>query len=187
MEGDIVAMSAREREWAAAIRRLVAPEIGRRWACELLDLKFRHAKELAWASLARGERGLVSDRRGTPSNNRLAASFGKPGRTGAQADDRSARTRRRTFSGRLRSSCKGCASREVGLRCARRGPDHRTSPLRYLSPRGLDRPEVAGCDTARARADTYLDGRTARGMRMTFARPQRSPPSMSLASIDSRS
>jgi hypothetical protein len=58
------------------MRRLVAAEIGRRWACELLDLKFRHAKEFARASRARGERGLVSDRRGTQSNNRLATSFG---------------------------------------------------------------------------------------------------------------
>lgn len=73
MDGDIIAMSAKERERAAVMRRLAAREIGQRRAGELLGLKVRQIKNLVKAWRARGDRGLVSGRRGKPSNNRLPA------------------------------------------------------------------------------------------------------------------
>lgn len=66
-------MSAKERERAAVMRRLAAGEIGQRRAGELLGVKVRQVKNLVKAWRARGDRGLVSGRRGKPSNNRLAA------------------------------------------------------------------------------------------------------------------
>lgn len=72
MDGDIIAMSAKERDRAVVMRRLAAGEIGQRRAGELLGLKVRQVKNLVKAWRARGDRGLVSGRRGKPSNNRLA-------------------------------------------------------------------------------------------------------------------
>lgn len=66
-------MSAKERERAVVMRRLAAGEMGQRRAGELLGLQVRQVKNLVRAWRARGDRGLVSGRRGKPSNNRLAA------------------------------------------------------------------------------------------------------------------
>lgn len=65
-------MNAVERDRAAVMRRLAAGEIGQRRAGELLGLQVRQVKNLVKAWRARGDRGLVSGRRGKPSNNRLA-------------------------------------------------------------------------------------------------------------------
>lgn len=73
MDGDIVAMSAEERERAVVMRRLAAGEIKQKRAAELVGIKVRQVKNLLRAFRARGDRGLVSGRRGKPSNNRLAA------------------------------------------------------------------------------------------------------------------
>lgn len=64
-------MSAKERERAAVMRRLAAGEIKQQRAAELLGIKVRQVKNLVRAWRARGDRGLVSGRRGKPSNNRL--------------------------------------------------------------------------------------------------------------------
>jgi len=66
-------MSAKERERAVVMRRLAAGEIGQLRAGELLGLKVRQVKNLVRAWRARGDRGLVSGRRGKPSNNRLGS------------------------------------------------------------------------------------------------------------------
>ena len=66
-------MSAKERERAVVMRRLSSGEIGQRRAVELLGLKVRQVKNLVRAWRRRGDRGLVSGRRGRRSNNRLAA------------------------------------------------------------------------------------------------------------------
>lgn len=65
-------MSAKERDRAAVMHRLAAGEIKQRRAAELLGLQVRQVKNLVQAWRARGDRGLVSGRRGKPSNNRLA-------------------------------------------------------------------------------------------------------------------
>jgi transposase len=67
-------MSALERERAVVMRRLAAGEIKQKRAAELLGIKVRQVKNLVRAWRARGDRGLVSGKRGKPSNNRLAAS-----------------------------------------------------------------------------------------------------------------
>jgi len=66
-------MSAKERERAVVMRRLAAGEIKQKRAAELLGVKVRQVKNLVGAWRARGDRGLVSGRRGKPSNNKLAA------------------------------------------------------------------------------------------------------------------
>lgn len=66
-------MSAKERDRAVVMRRLAAGEIGQARAGELLGLKVRQVKNVVKAWRSRGDRGLVSGRRGKPSNNRLAA------------------------------------------------------------------------------------------------------------------
>src|SRR5580704_7855904 len=66
-------MSARERERAAVIRRVAARETTQAQAAERLGIGVRQVKRLVAAFRARGDRGLVSGRRGKPSNNRLPA------------------------------------------------------------------------------------------------------------------
>jgi transposase len=73
MSGDVLAMSAKERDRAAVIRRVVAGEVGQARAAELLSLGVRQIKRLVRDYRAQGDAGLVSARRGKPSNNRLAA------------------------------------------------------------------------------------------------------------------
>ena len=71
MGGDILAMSAKERDRSAVIRRVAERGLGQARAAELLELSVRHVKRLVSAYRRRGDRGLVSGRRGKPSNNRL--------------------------------------------------------------------------------------------------------------------
>jgi transposase len=72
VDGDILAMSAKERERLSVIRQVADRKMKQARACELLDLEVRQIKRLVRAYRQRGDRGLVSGRRGKPSNNRLA-------------------------------------------------------------------------------------------------------------------
>jgi transposase len=73
VDGDILAMSAKERDRLAVIRQVADRKMKQGRAGELLDLEVRQVKRLVRAYRQRGDRGLVSGRRGKPSNNRLAA------------------------------------------------------------------------------------------------------------------
>jgi transposase len=66
-------MSARERDRLAVIRQVGDRKLKQARAAELLDLTVRQVGRLVAAYRQRGDRGLVSGRRGKPSNNRLAA------------------------------------------------------------------------------------------------------------------
>jgi hypothetical protein len=70
VSGDIFAMSEAERERAHVVRRVVSGELKQVRAAELLELGVRQVGRLVLAYRARGDRGLVSGRRGKPSNNR---------------------------------------------------------------------------------------------------------------------
>lgn len=72
MTGDILEMSAKERDRLAVIRRVADRELSQRFAAERLGIGVRQVKRLLAAYRQRGDRGLVSSRRGKPSNNRLA-------------------------------------------------------------------------------------------------------------------
>lgn len=63
-------MSAKERDRLAVIRRAANREISQVRAGELLKLGPRQVKRLVSAYRRRGDRGLVSGKRGKPSNNR---------------------------------------------------------------------------------------------------------------------
>ena len=71
MDGDFIEMSARERDRSAVIRRVVAGELTQVRAGELLKLCVRQVKRLVREFRRRGDRGLVSGKRGKPSNNQL--------------------------------------------------------------------------------------------------------------------
>lgn len=73
MDGDVVAMSAKERERAHVIRQVADRRMRQGRAAELLGVGVRQIKRLVALYRSRGDRGLVSGRRGKPSNNRLAA------------------------------------------------------------------------------------------------------------------
>jgi transposase len=73
VDGDILVVSAKERQRLAVIRQVADRKMKQARACELLDLEVRQVKRLVRAYRQRGDRGLVSGRRGKPSNNRLAA------------------------------------------------------------------------------------------------------------------
>ena len=64
-------MSAKERERSAVIRRVAERALRQVRAAELLDLSVRQVKRLVASYRQRGDRGLVSSRRGKPSNNQL--------------------------------------------------------------------------------------------------------------------
>jgi transposase len=66
-------MSAKERDRLAVIREVGDRKLKQARAAELLDLTVRQVGRLVAAYRQRGDRGLVSGRRGKPSNNRLAA------------------------------------------------------------------------------------------------------------------
>ena len=66
-------MSAKERERAHVIRQVSERRTGQARAAELLGIGVRQVKRLVSAYRRFGDRGLVSGRRGKPSNNRLAA------------------------------------------------------------------------------------------------------------------
>lgn len=65
-------MSAKERDRVAVIRRVVAGELAQARAAELLLLGVRQLKRLVARHRETGDAGLISARRGKPSNNRLA-------------------------------------------------------------------------------------------------------------------
>lgn len=73
MDGDVVAMSAKERDRAHVIRQVADRRMRQGRAAELLGVGVRQIKRLVALYRNRGDRGLVSGRRGKPSNNRLAA------------------------------------------------------------------------------------------------------------------
>jgi transposase len=73
VDGDVVAMSAKERERAHVIRQVADRRMRQGRAAELLGVGVRQIKRLVALYRSRGDRGLVSGRRGKPSNNRLAA------------------------------------------------------------------------------------------------------------------
>jgi transposase len=70
VDGDILEMSAQERDRSAMVRRVAAGELSQVRAAELLGITARHMGRLVGAWRRRGDRGLVSGRRGKPSNNR---------------------------------------------------------------------------------------------------------------------
>lgn len=72
MDGDIVGMSSKERERAHVIRQVAEGRLRQARAGEQLGLGVRQVKRLVSAYRRWGDRGLVSGRRGKPSNNRLA-------------------------------------------------------------------------------------------------------------------
>ena len=63
-------MSAKERDRLAVVRRVVGCDLRQDRAAELLGLGVRQIKRLVEAYRRFGDRGLVSGRRGKPSNNR---------------------------------------------------------------------------------------------------------------------
>ncbi len=67
-------MSAKERERAHVIRRVAERKLRQGRAAELLGIGVRQVKRLVASYRRRGDRGLVSGRRGKPSNHRLAGS-----------------------------------------------------------------------------------------------------------------
>jgi transposase len=67
-------MSGRERERAHVIRQVADRQLRQQRAAELLGIGVRQVKRLVASYRRRGDRGLVSGRRGKPSNNRLAGS-----------------------------------------------------------------------------------------------------------------
>lgn len=66
-------MSARERDRAHVIRQVADRRMKQQRAAELLGLEVRQVGRLVRAYRRSGDRGLVSGRRGKPSNNRLPA------------------------------------------------------------------------------------------------------------------
>jgi hypothetical protein len=73
VDGDILAMSAKERDRLAVIRQVSERKMRQGRAGELLGVTVRQVKRLVSAYRRSGDRGLVSCRRGKPSNNVLAA------------------------------------------------------------------------------------------------------------------
>ena len=69
MAGDILSMSAKERDRLSVIRRVAGRELRQDRACELLGLGVRQVKRLVHAYRRFGDRGVISGRRGKPSNN----------------------------------------------------------------------------------------------------------------------
>lgn len=70
MSGDVIGMSEAERERSHLMRRIVGGELTQVRAGELLGITPRQVGRLVAAFRARGDRGLVSGRRGKASNNR---------------------------------------------------------------------------------------------------------------------
>lgn len=71
MREGVLAMSASERERAALVRRCVEEGLSQGFVVERLELGVRQVKRLVQAWRREGDAGLVSRRRGRPSNNRL--------------------------------------------------------------------------------------------------------------------
>jgi transposase len=66
-------MSGSERERLHVIRRVAGREMKQARGAELLGVTVRHLKRLVRGYRARGDRSLISQQRGRPSNNRLKA------------------------------------------------------------------------------------------------------------------
>jgi hypothetical protein len=73
VDGDILEMSSKERERAHVIRQVSERRLRQARGAELLGIGVRQVKRLVWTWRRRGDRGLVSGRRGKPSNNRLSS------------------------------------------------------------------------------------------------------------------
>ena len=73
MDGDVFEMNAQERERSAVIRRVAVGELRQSRCGELLGLSVRQVKRLVAVYRRCGDRGLVSSRRGRPSNHQLPA------------------------------------------------------------------------------------------------------------------
>ena len=71
MSGDVLAMSGAQRERVDVLRRVMRGELRQASAAELLGVGVRQAKRLVRGYRCEGEAGVVSRRRGRPSNNRL--------------------------------------------------------------------------------------------------------------------
>jgi transposase len=72
MDGDLLTMSAKERERAHVIARTAERGMTQVRAAELLDVGVRQIGRLIAAYRAYGDRAMVSRQRGKPSNNRLS-------------------------------------------------------------------------------------------------------------------
>jgi hypothetical protein len=70
VSGDVLAMSAGERDRSHVVRRILAGELKQVRAAELLGITPRQVGRLVAAFRARGDRGLVSGKRHKASNNR---------------------------------------------------------------------------------------------------------------------
>lgn len=75
MDRETIAMSHRELDRVGVIRKLVNRELRQRNAARQLGVSVRQVKRLLKAYRQAGAAGLVSKRRGRPSNNRIAAAL----------------------------------------------------------------------------------------------------------------
>jgi hypothetical protein len=75
MAGEFITMSAKELDRLEVIRRVVELQLSQVKAGELLGLTVRQVRRLCRAFERAGPGGLVSKRRGRPSNRRLSAEF----------------------------------------------------------------------------------------------------------------
>jgi transposase len=73
MCGEVLAMSASERERACLVRQAVRGELSQREAAERLGIGVRQFKRLVRAWRSQGDAGLVSRQRGRPSHRRMSA------------------------------------------------------------------------------------------------------------------
>jgi len=73
MAEDLVTMSAKELERAALMRAIAERRTTQRMVAELLSMSVRQVERLYAAYKARGAAGLVSRKRGAPSNRRMPA------------------------------------------------------------------------------------------------------------------
>jgi transposase len=72
MCGEVLSMSASERERAYLVRQAVRGELGQREGAERLDIGVRQFKRLVRAWRREGDAGLVSRQRGRPSHRRMS-------------------------------------------------------------------------------------------------------------------
>lgn len=75
MEGEIIAMSKKELTRLEVVQRVTGKQMGYSEAARLLSLSERQIKRLVRVYREEGAAGLVSKRRGQPSNNRIASSI----------------------------------------------------------------------------------------------------------------
>lgn len=75
MDRETIAMSHRELDRVGVMRQLIDRELRQRTAAQQLGMSVRQVKRLLKAYRQAGAAGLVSKRRGHPSNNRIAVSL----------------------------------------------------------------------------------------------------------------